>query len=90
MPDTTVTVQHPEGLHARPAALLVSSAQQFQSDIQVILGDWIANAKSILDVLALGANQGATILIKAEGEDAEEALSHLEELVRNNFGDEIE
>ena len=88
MPEITLTVRHEVGLHARPAALFVQTAKQFKSEITVTHGERTANAKSILSVLTLGANQGAVITIRAEGEDADEALAALESLVESNFGEE--
>ncbi|MBU0702962.1 MAG: HPr family phosphocarrier protein [Chloroflexi bacterium] len=88
MPETTITIRHQVGLHARPAASFVQTARQFESDIQVIHGEREANGKSILKVLTLGVNQGAVITIRAEGEDAEAALAALERLIESNFGEE--
>jgi phosphotransferase system HPr (HPr) family protein len=88
MPATTLIVNHEVGLHARPASVFVQTAAKFSSDISVSHGERTANAKSILTVLTLGAHKGAEITITAEGDDAEEALAALEELVNNNFGEE--
>jgi phosphotransferase system HPr (HPr) family protein len=87
MPEITLIVKHKVGLHMRPATLFVATAQSFQSEISVTHGSRTANAKSPLNVMALGANQDAEITIHAEGPDAEEALAALEELVNNNFGE---
>jgi len=87
MPEITVTIHHKVGLHARPASMFVKTATRFKSDITVTNGDHSANAKSILNVLTLGANQGAQIVIQAEGPDADEALAALEALVKDNFGE---
>ena len=87
MPERTVTVTHTVGLHARPASVFVQTASKFASDISVSCEDRTANAKSILTVLTLGAHQGAEITIKAEGEDAQEALDSLVKLVEDNFGE---
>lgn len=87
MPETTLTVHHKVGLHARPASLFVQTAKKFQSDIRVRHGEREANAKSILTVLTLGANQGAELTVRAEGSDAEEALAALTALVEDNFGE---
>jgi len=87
MPEITVTVRHRVGLHARPAALFVQTAQKFHSDIRVRYGDREASAKSILGVLALGVGQGAAITIRAEGEDAGAALDALQALIEDNFGE---
>jgi len=87
MPEVTATVTHEVGLHARPASMFVQTAAKYSSDIEVTHGEVTTNAKSILGVLTLGAHKGAEIIIKAEGEDAEEALKALEQLVLNNFGE---
>jgi phosphotransferase system HPr (HPr) family protein len=68
--------------------MFVQTAAKFSSDIEVTHGETTANAKSILAVLTLGAHQGAEILIKAEGDDAEDALKALEQLVLDNFGED--
>jgi phosphotransferase system HPr (HPr) family protein len=87
MPETTLTLQHQVGLHARPAALFVQTAQRFKSDILISCCGRESNAKSMLGVLGLGAGQGAEITIKAEGEDADEALTALQTLIADNFGE---
>jgi phosphocarrier protein HPr len=88
MPEIKLTITHKVGLHARPASIFVKTAAEFSSDIEVTHGDKTVNAKSILAVLTLGAHQGSEIVVKAEGDDAEDALSALEELVTNNFGED--
>ena len=88
MPEINVTITHEVGLHARPASMFVQTAAKYSSDIEVTHGETTVNAKSILAVLTLGAHKDAEITIKAEGDDAAEALSALEELVLNNFGEQ--
>jgi len=87
MPEVTLTIHHAAGLHARPAALFVETAAQFKSDIKVAFDKREANAKSILNVLALGAGQGAVITIQAQGRDADQALEALRSLVEGDFGE---
>lgn len=65
------------GWHIRPASAFAKEAKKFQSDITIIFGDKSANAKSPFKVTALGITCGSTITIKAEGEDAKEALETL-------------
>ena len=84
--EINLIIQHPVGLHARPATIFVQKAKQYTSDIWVTFNGKEANAKSILRVLTLGAGNGAKINIRAEGEDAQEALAGLKELVESNFG----
>jgi len=64
-------------LHARPAGLFVRTAAGFRSRITVAAGEKRADAKSILGILALGAEGGTTLLLTAEGDDAEPALAAL-------------
>lgn len=86
--ERTVVVTNSIGLHARPAALFVQSAASFQSQIQVRCGQTLANAKSMLSMLRLGASQGTTLVIQADGVDAPAAVQALVALVENNFDEE--
>lgn len=70
------------GLHARPAALFVQQAAGFTSAIQLACGDRTADGKSILGVLQLGATAGSTVLVRAEGDDAEQAATTLAAFIR--------
>ncbi len=86
--EITLEIKNRVGLHARPAALFVQTASRFKSDIIVQKDQIRANAKSILNVLTLGAGQGSVITLSAEGEDADVALEALEDLIKRNFGEE--
>ncbi len=68
-------------LHARPAGAFVRAAALFSAEVSVSSGGRRANAKSILDVLALGAEGGSELVISASGEDAAAAVEHLALLV---------
>lgn len=85
--EESLTLTNRVGLHARPASLFVQTAAQFASQITATCGSAMANAKSILQVLQLGAGAGATVTLRTEGEDAEEALAALAALIRDNFGE---
>jgi len=81
-------VEHAAGLHARPAALFVRTASQFESQLRLANlahepSD--VNAKSILEVLTAGVESGQRIRITADGDDAEAALDALGELITSNF-----
>ena len=69
------------GLHARPAALFVKKAAEFESKIKVVKDDKEADAKSIISIMALGAVKGAEIVINANGEDSDSAVEALVELL---------
>ena len=91
MQSIILTVNHPVGLHARPAAQFVQASNDFDADITVAnktKASEPVNAKSILSVLTLGVHQGYEIEITADGPDAGEALKALEQLVADNFGEE--
>jgi phosphocarrier protein HPr len=75
------------GLHARPASQFVQTAARFASSVTVEYNSKKANAKSILQVLSLGAGGGAEISIHAEGADAEAAVAALQQLIADKFGE---
>lgn len=81
----TVTIQNPQGLHMRPAYLFAETASKFESRVELSKDDVLADGKSVLDILTLGAAQGTAILLTAEGEDADEAVKVLEQLVAAGF-----
>jgi len=85
MIDREMVLENKVGLHARPAAKLVETSNRFKSKITISYNGKQANAKSILNILALGAEHGARIKIRAEGEDEDRAVKALEELIANRF-----
>ncbi len=86
-----VIVDHPDGLHARPAAKFVQMAAGFPCKIMVKKAysekSKVANAKSPLSILTLGIKPGEAIEILAEGDRAKEAVDSLIELVKNRFNE---
>lgn len=83
-----VEVVNRAGLHARPAAELVKVAGGFASEIHVEKDGLRVNGKSIMGVLMLAAEKGAILTLTAEGEDAEDAVEALADLVRRGFEEE--
>ncbi len=81
----TVVIGNPEGLHARPAQLLARTALEYKSQVELVNGTMRVDAKSILHVLTLGAQQGTQLTIEANGEDAEHAVEALERLITSGF-----
>jgi phosphotransferase system HPr (HPr) family protein len=75
--ESTVALPAGVALHARPAATFVKTALRFRSRMTVALDGKVADAKSILAVLALGAVGGTVLRLSAEGEDAPDALAAL-------------
>lgn len=84
--ERTVTLGSKSGLHARPAAVFVQNAKGFRSQITLAKNDKKVNAKSILSVLSLGAEQGDAIVLTASGEDAESAITTLVPLLEGDLG----
>lgn len=76
------------GLHARAAAKLVNLASRYTSEIQLTRNQRTVNGKSIMGVMMLAASQGTTVLVTAEGEDEDEAIEQIEQLIRDRFGEE--
>lgn len=75
------------GLHARPAALFVQTANRFQCQIEVRKGREKVNGKSIMGIMTLAAGFGASITIYAEGIDAARAMGEIAKLIACNFGE---
>ena len=82
-----VTVINPQGFHARPAHLFVKMASSFQAQVQILKGNEVINGKSILDLLTLGAGNGTTLTLRANGPDAQEAVEALARLIEGGFGE---
>ena len=87
MPERAVQIVNKNGLHARPAAEIVKLAARFQSEITIVKDDLDVNGKSIMGVMMLAAEHGSTILLRADGPDADAALDALARLVSNKFGE---
>ncbi|MBW7572385.1 HPr family phosphocarrier protein [Caproiciproducens faecalis] len=77
MKQFTYTVTDPEGIHARPAGLLVKAASAFASDIQVVKNGTAANAKKIFAVMGLAVKKGESVTVTAQGGDEEKATETL-------------
>jgi len=75
------------GLHARPAMQLVELANGFSSKVEITNSTLTVDAKSIMSVMRLGAAQGIVLMIRAEGDDAEQAVAALAKLVEDGFGE---
>lgn len=82
MKKLTVTIIDPIGIHARPASLIVNIASKYSSTIKFILNQKEANAKSIINLMALGVKNNETIDIVTEGTDEEVALNSIIEIMK--------
>ena len=87
MKQIDLVINNPTGLHARPAKTFVTLAKQYKSNIRVQHGEKLANAKSLISMLTLGAESGSQIRIMVEGEDEDVALAELEQAVISGLGE---
>ncbi len=78
-------IVNPLGMHARPAAEFVKVANRFKSAVEVRKDDLTVNGKSIMGVMMLAAECGSSMTIKTDGEDAEQAMQALLDLVADGF-----
>jgi phosphocarrier protein len=82
-----VTIVNPLGLHARPAAQLVKLASGFAAHLEIEKDGMAINAKSIMGVMMLAAEQGSSVTLKAEGADADAAVEAMAALITAGFGE---
>ena len=75
----SMTIELPTGLEARPVAVLVQVASQFESSIYVEHDNMKVNAKSIMGMMTLGLSAGTEVTVSAEGDDEVDAISKIEE-----------
>ena len=87
MAERSVQILNKNGLHARPAAEIVKISAKFQSEVTIIRDGTEVNGKSIMGVMMLAAECGSTLVLRAEGDDAEAALDALAALILNKFGE---
>jgi phosphocarrier protein len=82
------TIINKLGVHVRPATQLVKIANKFDSDIYIKKDDLEVDGKSIMGILMLAASRGSKIIIRADGEDAKEAIEELGSLIIGKFGED--
>jgi phosphocarrier protein len=85
MTERHVQIVNKLGLHARPAAEIVKTAANFQSNITLTRDDLEVNGKSIMGVMMLAAEFGSTVILRADGPDEAEAIEALAALVASKF-----
>ncbi|WP_027715709.1 HPr family phosphocarrier protein [Desulfuromonas sp. TF] len=81
------TIKNRLGLHARAAAQLVQTANRFKSEITIEKDGLEVNGKSIMGILMLAAAQGSRISVAVAGDDAQQALTALGQLIDDGFGE---
>ena len=85
MVEKTVTVKNRAGIHARPAALIVKTANAFSSNLYIERDTMKINGKSIMGIITLGASFKTELKIIVEGTDEQEAAEAIEQLFINRF-----
>lgn len=80
-------ISNPQGLHARPAAMLCKVTSQFSADVKFIKDGIEVNGKSVMGVMMLAAECGSKVDVQINGEDEEKAWEKILELVNNNFNE---
>ncbi|MEA3296780.1 MAG: HPr family phosphocarrier protein [candidate division Zixibacteria bacterium] len=84
----TVTVVNRLGMHARPSALLVTTATKYESEIFLTRDGTRVNGKSIMGVMMLAAEKGSEILVEADGPDEETAFKAVVGIIKSGFGED--
>ena len=79
-----MTIKIPTGLEARPVAVFVQVASQFESSIYVEVGTKRVNAKSIMGMMTLGLDSGEDVVVSATGADEEAAIAEIEKYLSAN------
>jgi phosphocarrier protein len=87
MPSADALVDNKLGLHARAAAKLTELATRFQSEVWLTRNGRRVNAKSIMGVMMLAAAKGAIVTVETDGTDADAALTAIQDLIANKFGE---
>lgn len=79
------TINSENGIHARPAGILVKTVSQFKSDVKLYKGNKEANAKSLFSIMGLGVKDGDRINLEISGEDEDSASEKINEIFENSF-----
>lgn len=87
MKEREVEVRNRAGLHTRPAASLVKLSAKFKSEVYLIRDGFSINAKSIIGVMTLAAEQGCKLKLRAEGEDEDLAAEEITRFFESGFGE---
>ena len=85
----SVQIVNEAGIHARPAAEIVKTAARFKSDVTIVKDGLDVNAKSIMGVMMLAAECGSTVVLSAEGDDAQAAVDAIAAVIAAGFGEAL-
>ncbi len=76
-----VVIRNPQGLHARPAAMFVQIASKYNANVALQKGEERVNGKSIMGILTLGIERNSKVVLEADGDDADEVVAELTQLL---------
>ncbi len=85
MKEFTFTITDPQGIHARPAGLLVKEAKKYAATLTILKGTKKGDLKKIFTVMGLGVKQGETVTVQAQGADEDAAAATMEAFLKENF-----
>ena len=85
MKEFKYVITDPEGIHARPAGILVKQAAGYQSSVKIAKGEKSADAKRIFGVMGLGVKTGEEVTITVEGADEDTAAAELDTFFKENL-----
>lgn len=86
--EASAVIINKKGLHARASARFVETVARFQADVTVRKGDYAVSGRSIMGLMMLGASQGSSIELEAEGPDAGAVLEALQQLIAARFNED--
>jgi phosphocarrier protein HPr len=90
MIERAIIINNRTGLHARAAAKLVETTTSFDSSVEISNGEKTVDGKSILSVMLLAASPGSELKLLVDGNDENEAIHAIMQLVEKNFGEDKE
>ena len=83
----TVRISNKLGLHARPSAMLVTTASRYESEVFLTKDNLRVNGKSIMGVMMLAAEQGSQLIVEVNGSDEETALNEIVKVIESGFSE---
>lgn len=85
MKEFKYTITEPEGIHARPAGMLLKKAREYKSKITITSGEKSSDATRLIQVMAMGIKSGIEVTVAAEGDDEEQAIADMKEFFENEL-----
>lgn len=85
MKEITYTITDPNGIHARPAGVLVKTLKGYNSSVTIFKGEKSVDMKKLLALMGMGIKQGDTVTVKVEGDDEETCAAEIEKALKENF-----